>query len=501
MKRQWLALSAIALFICAVTLDLAATQIALNAVKEFLVRDFAGFFTGLATLCLPLVLWLGLDPRTNIKLGPPDARPVFSRLSWFAMLFSAGLASGLVYWATAEPLTHFQQNPHLGTVAPGTAVAAVSAITLTVVHWGLHGWAFYVLVGLAIAIAVYRHDQPLALRNALWPLLCARSHGPLGIAIDLIGVLGTVFGVATSIGLAVAGMNVALAKLGGFEPSLNQQLLIVAGVGLLGLLSVLSGVARGIRRLSVVNLWLSLLLLAAVLTIGPTGFLLQTMAAVAVDYGVNAVPMVLWTATEPSDQQWQGDWTIFYWGWWLAWTPFVGMFIARISAGRSVREFVLGVLLVPTLVVLVWMSVFGGAALYNELPTTVGAADSLLPAVNADYSVGTTALIEQLGVLVLPLTVLLAVLLFSWLITSIDSATLVICHLLGGGGNDLHVTVANKWLWSCLLALVTGALMLMGGVPALQAASIVVGLPVGLVLIAIALSLVKVLFSEPRPPG
>ncbi|MGI9323800.1 MAG: BCCT family transporter [Pseudomonadales bacterium] len=501
MKRQWFALLSIALFIAAVAVDLDATQVALNAVKEFLVRDFAIFFTGLATVCLPLVVWLGLDPRANIRLGPPGSRPVFSRLSWFSMLFSAGLASGLVYWATAEPLTHFQQNPHLGNAEPGTAVAAISAITLTVVHWGLHGWAFYVLVGLAIAIAVYRYDQPLALRSALWPLLGARSHGPVGIGIDLIGVLGTVFGVATSIGLAVAGMNVALANLGGFEPSLQQQLVIVAGVGILGLMSVLSGVARGIRRLSVVNFWLSMLLLGAVLIIGPTRFLLQTIGDVAVDYGAKAVPMVLWTATDPGDQQWQGDWTIFYWGWWLAWAPFVGLFIARISAGRSVREFVLGVLLVPTLVVIVWMSVFGGAALYNELPQTPNATTSLLPLVNADYAVGTTALIEQLGVLVLPLTVLLAVLLFSWLITSIDSATLVICHLLGGGGKDLHVSVMSKWLWSCLLALVTGALMLMGGVPALQAASIAVGLPVGLVLIVIVLSLVKVLFSEPRPPG
>ena len=407
----------------------------------------------------------------------------------------------MIYWATAEPLTHFQANPHLQGAAPLTREAGVAAITLTVMHWGLHGWAFYVLVGLGIALACYRDQQPLALRSALWPLLGSKTHGPLGISVDIIGVLGTVFGVATSIGLAVAGMNVALANLFGIANSLTVQLWIVALVVVLGLGSVLSGVSRGIRHLSVGNLWLSLVLMFAVLLIAPTLKVLAMVAEVFWQYLLQALPMGAWVASEPADLQWQGDWTVFYWGWWLAWTPFVGLFVARISQGRTVREFVLGVLLVPTLVVVIWMSIFGGAALLFELDGPGGG--SLLAVVNADYSVGTTALIEAMGVLVLPLTALIAVLLFSWLITSLDSATLVICHLLGGDRDPASHEVASpgalsKVLWSALLGAVTGALMLICGVGALQSASIVVGLPVGLVLILVIVALLRTLLTRHR---
>lgn len=511
--RQIVTLTLLGCFLAAVMLDLALAQRWLGAAKQWLVSDLNLFFVGLASLCLPIALWVGLDPRFNLRLGADDERPAFGRLSWFAMLFSAGLATGMVYWATAEPLTHFQANPHLQGAAPLSYEAAVSAVVLTVLHWGLHGWAFYVLVGLGIALACYRHQQPLALRSALWPLLGDRTHGPLGATVDVIGVLGTVFGVATSIGLAVAGMNAALSNLFGIDNTLAVQLSIVAGVALLGMASVLSGVSQGIRRLSVVNLWLSLGLMLAVLCIAPTFKVLTMMAHVVGEYLMQALPMAAWSADSAADLQWQGDWTVFYWGWWLAWAPFVGLFVARISKGRTVREFVLGVLLVPTLVVIVWMSIFGGAALLYELEGA--ASGSLLAVVNADYSVGTTVLIERMGVLVVPLTALVAVLLFSWLITSLDSATLVICHLLSGTAADgpqaseAATGFVGKVLWSVLLGGVTAALMLLGGVSALQSASIVVGLPVGLVMLLVIAALLRGLLATrqaeavlaTRPPG
>lgn len=496
-QRQIVPIAMIVGFVAVVALDLTAAQRWLEAGKVWLVNDLNLFFVGLASVCLPVALWIGLDPRCNVRLGPDNARPAFGRWSWFSMLFSAGLASGLVYWATAEPLTHFQANPHLHGAEPLTPAAGVAAITLTVLHWGLHGWAFYVLAGLAIALSAYRDQQPLALRSALWPLLGDRTHGLMGTVVDVIGVLGTVFGVATSLGLALAGMNAALVRLFGLASSDAMQLGILGLVIVFGMLSVLSGVGRGIRQLSLVNLWLSLLLLLAVLFIGPTAVLLGTVVDVFASYVLNAVPMAAWSASSAADLQWQGDWTVFYWGWWLAWTPFVALFIARISRGRTVREFVLGVLLVPTLVVIVWMSVFGGAAL--SLEQIDAGSGSLLPVINADYSVGTSALISALGILVTPLLGLVALLLFSWLITSLDSATLVVCHLTGSAIDpDRGVSALNKVLWSTLIGAVTAALILIGGVSALQAASIIIGLPVGLVLILMVIALLRSLWLSHR---
>ena len=316
--REVLTLGLIAVFIAGVALDLATAQRLLDAGKYWLVNDLNLFFVGLASLCVPIALWIGLNPRFNVRLGGDSEVPAFTRTSWFAMLFSAGLASGMIYWATAEPLTHLQVNPHLQGAAPLTQAAGISAITLTVLHWGLHGWAFYVPAGLGIALACYRDQQPLALRSALWPLLGDRAHGAMGVGVDVIGVLGTIFGVATSVGLAVAGMNAALANLFGISNSLTIQLGIVALVVLLGLGSVLSGVSQGIRRLSVVNLALSLVLMLAVLFIAPTFELFATIAAVVGEYLVRALPMAAWSASTTKDLQWQGDWTVFYWGWWLA---------------------------------------------------------------------------------------------------------------------------------------------------------------------------------------
>jgi choline/glycine/proline betaine transport protein len=402
-------------------------------------------------------------------------------------LFSAGLASGVLYWATAEPITHFQGNPHLEMAGAQalTTDAARKALTVTIFHWGLHGWGLYVLTGLSIAFFAYRRGQPLAMRSTLYPLIGERVNGWPGAVVDIIAVVGTVFGVATSIGLAVGGMNAALSELTGIAINTTNQLLIVALVCGLGIFSVISGVSRGIRLLSEINIWLSAALLVAVLAVGPTAFLLGFVFTSLWDYPVNVLPMGFWTADDPVGQAWQGAWTVFYWGWWLAWTPFVGLFIARISRGRTVREFVLGVMLAPTLAVIVWMSVFGGLALHGELT----GQPSIIDQVNADYAVGTVAVVRRLGVFVAPFVVVIAFLLFTWLVTSIDSATLVICTLLKHDGAE--ISALHKTLWGLLLGVVTGLLMYVGGVTALQAASIVTGLPIGFLLVAIGIGVLK----------
>ena len=486
-NRELVAIVVVVGFVVGTAANLDTANELFGVAKDYLVATFDWFFTGVASVCLFVVIWIGVDPRFNVRLGRDDERPEFANLAWFAMLFSAGLASGVLYWATAEPITHFQGNPHLAMSgdAPLTAAAAQMAVTLTIFHWGLHGWSFYVLTGLGIAYFSFRCGQPLALRSALFPLLGKNVERWPGFAVDLIGVIGTVFGVATSIGLAVAGMNAAMSELFGVSINIVNQLIIVALISVLGILSVISGVSKGIRRLSEMNVWLSAALLLAVLIIGPTGYLLGFVATSFGDYAMQAIAMGLWTASDAAGQSWQGAWTVFYWGWWLAWAPFVGLFIARISRGRTVREFVLGVMLVPTLSVIVWMAVFGGAALHGELSGQV----SIIEQVNADYSVGTISVLQRLDTFALPLIAVVCILLFTWLVTSVDSAVLVICMLLKG--DSLEIPLPQKVIWGVLLGLVSGLLMYVGGVGALQAASIVTGLPIGLVVLGIAFGILK----------
>ena len=492
--RELLAFALLAAFVIATVMNLDAASALFVDSKDYVVATFGGFFAWTASLCLIFVIGLGLLPqRFNVRLGDAGERPEFTNLAWFAMLFSAGLASGVLYWATAEPITHFQGNPHLtqSGVQPFSAAAAQSAVTLTIFHWGLHGWGFYVLVGLSIAYSAFRHDQPLTLSTSLYPLLGDRCRQWPGVFIDLIGVFGTVFGVATSIGLAVGGMNAAMSELFGFSVNTTNQLLIIALVAGLGVVSVVSGISRGIRRLSEINVYLSSVLLMGILLLGPTGFLLGFVVTSFGDYVTQVMPMGFWVANNAPEEAWQGAWTVFYWGWWLAWAPFVGLFVARISRGRTLREFVLGVLLVPTLVIIVWMSVFGGTALHGEL----GAGASIVEQVNEDYALGTVSVIRRLDILVLPLICLVGFLLFTWLITSIDSATLVVCTLLRREPH--HVSNRQKTVWGLTLGLLSAVLLYAGGLNALQAASIVTGLPIGFLLLAIGVGLTKELMKAP----
>ncbi|MEN8181706.1 MAG: BCCT family transporter [Myxococcota bacterium] len=475
---SWVAVGTVAAFVIAAASSTLATSEVLVAAKDWVIQHFDWLFILVATLSIAGVAGLAIHPRANVRLGPEDSRPEFGNLSWFAMLFSAGLASGLLYWATAEPILHRQGNPFLegpGAV-PGDA-ATTMAMRLTVLHWGLHGWAFYVLAGLGIAIYSYRHDRPLTFRSALYPVLGAKhvDRWP-GLAVDLIALFGTICGVATSIGISAAGMNATLGSLLGLQVSISSQIAIVFGVCVLGILSALSGLDRGIRRLSELNVWVSGLLLVVFVLLGPTVFLGGLLVETVIDYVIYVLPTGLWLADTPEQQDWQASWTVFYWGWWLAWTPFVGVFIARISKGRTLREFAVAVMLVPTLVILVWMSVLGGTALYQELAVP----GSVSVAVNRDYSLGIVAVIENLGrpVIGTLLTLTAAFLLFTWLITSLDSATLVICHLLGA-----DEAPPAKVFWGLALAAVTAVLLLVGGLPALQASSIVIGFPLAGIMV------------------
>ncbi|MCP5068523.1 MAG: BCCT family transporter [bacterium] len=481
-----IAVGVVATFVIGSAASIETSSATLIGAKDWVVHYLDWMFVGTATCALVGIVGIGFSPLGRVRLGMDQDAPEFGNLAWFAMLLSAGLASGLLYWATAEPVLHFQANPFLAPagIAAATEAAVPSALRITVLHWGLHGWAFYVVIALAIGIQSHRHGRPLTFRIALYPLLGKRyiDRWP-GLAIDLLALFGTVCGVATSIGLAAAGMNATLGRLFGLGVSTTHQVAIVFAVCGLGAASALSGVARGVRRLSEVNVWISLLLLFAVATLGPTlhlgGLLFDTLA----DYASSFLSVGAWLASTADEQSWQADWTIFYWGWWLAWTPFVGLFIARISKGRSVREVVVGVLLVPALVIVVWMTIFGGTALHQELAET----GAVSVAVNQDYSLGIVAVIENLGHPHLEafLIAVAAFLLFTWMITSLDSATLVLCMLLGA-----EDAAPAKVFWGIALAAVTCALMLVGGVSALQAASIVVGLPLAIIVLLAGVGLV-----------
>jgi choline/glycine/proline betaine transport protein len=348
-----------------------------------------------------------------------------------------------------------------------------------VLHWGLHGWAFYVLAGLGIGIYAYRHDRALTFRSAFYPLLGEKwiDRWP-GKTVDFLALLGKVCGVATSIGLSAGSMNATLASLFAIEVATANQIVIVFVVCGLGILSALSGLSRGIRRLSELTVWASTFLLASFFVLGPTRYLLELLVGTLGDYVVHVIPSGIWLGQSVADRAWQAEWTIFYWCWWLAWTPFVSLFIARISKGRTIREFVVAVLIVPTLVTLVWMVVLGGTALHQEsaLPGSVSQI------VNQDYSLGLVAVLERLGSAPIStfLVALTALLLFVWLITSLDSAILVVCHLLGA-----EEIPTAKVFWGIALAAVAALLLRAGGLVALQAASIVIGFPIALLMAAL----------------
>lgn len=446
----------------------------LAAARTAVIAGSDTLFVLSANVCLVVLVLLALHPIGRLRLGAENERPEFGTGSWLAMLFSAGLASGLLYWATAEPLLHAAANPFLGSEATPDSAARLG-LRLTMFHWGIHGWGFYVLAALAIAIPVHRGGAPLRFREVLatGPAGLA-SSAVVGTALDLLAIFGTVCGVATSIGLSASSMNATLAALvgRGTEAPLDVriQVGIIAVVAVLGIASAISGVARGIRWLSAVNAWVSVGLMGIFLLLGSTTEILSLIVESFVDYVASAPALGLFVAETEAGRQWQADWTLFYWAWWLAWTPFVSLFIARISRGRTIRELVVAVTLVPTAVTLVWMGLFGGTALLADRD----AAGAVSRAVETDYALGLVAVIEQLatGPGATGLIALSCFLLFTWLITSLDSATLVLCELMGTAG-----THAAKAFWGFAVASVAAILLVVGGLNALQAASIVIGLP------------------------
>lgn len=444
----------------------------------FYILSVAGF--------LVFVIFLALSPYGTIKLGLDHSEPDYSYLSWFAMLFSAGMGIGLMFFGVAEPIMHYV-NPPVGEGA--TVEAAREAMRITFFHWGVHAWAIYAIVALSLAYFAFRHNLPLTIRSAFYPLIGERIYGPIGHTVDTFAVLGTIFGVATSLGFGVIQVNSGLNYLFDVPTSIAVQVVLIAVITAIATLSVGLGLDTGIRRISELNIILAVALLLFVLVAGPTVFLLQTFVQNTGNYisGLMASTFNLY-AYEPTG--WIGGWTLFYWGWWIAWSPFVGMFIARVSKGRTVREFVIGVLFVPVGFTFMWMTFFGDTAIHMVM---IQGIQGLTEAVAADSSVAIFKFFEQLPFS--SVTSLLATLLVvTFFVTSSDSGSLVVDMLTSGGKEESPLW--QRIFWAVTEGLVAAVLLIAGGLGALQTASIASALPFTVVMILMCWGLARALRIE-----
>lgn len=457
-----------------------------SSTQRWLVTNFGWFYMASIAFFFGFVVYLAFSRFANIKLGPDDSEPDYSYISWFAMLFSAGMGIGLLFFGVSEPLTHFAQPPSgIG----GTTAAANRAMEITFFHWGLQAWSVYIVVGLSLAYFSFRHGLPLSVRSALYPLIGDRIYGPIGHAVDIFAVLGTMFGVATSLGLGVMQVNAGLNFLFDVEISTYVQILLIVFITGMATISVVAGLDAGIRRISELNLLLALVMLVFILVAGPTATLLSALMQNVGGYLSSMVDMTFnLYAYEP--KEWMGDWTLFYWGWWISWSPFVGMFIARISRGRTIREFIIGVLLVPAGFTFLWLSLFGNTALTMEL------ADSGINLVTAALEDSPTALFVMLGQLPWSnvMSLVATLLIITFFVTSSDSGSLVIDIITSGGNEDPPVW--QRIFWAVTEGAVAAALLLAGGLSALQAAAISSALPFAFVMLFMCYGLYKGLQLE-----
>ena len=499
----------IAAFVVFTALNVEFANSIYSAIRGWIESALNWYYISALVIMLFVCVYLMFSRFGSIKLGDDDSKPEFSNFSWFAMLFSAGVGIGLLFFGIAEPIFYFDNTAPWG--YPNNPFAdhamitemnedrAVLAMRVTYFHWGFHAWAVYVMVGLCLAYFSFRKKLPLTLRSSLYPVLGDKIYGPIGHAVDLLAVFGTVFGVATSLGLGVSQMAVGLNHLFGIDPGITTQLILIAAISVVATLSAVSGVGNGIRIISEWNIWLSVVLLAFFLFGGPANWLMGFFVTTVGDYLWNAIPMGFQTFNGEGDSAWQGGWTIFYWGWWISWAPFVGMFIARISRGRTIREFMIGVMFVPTTLAFFWLCIFGGSAIYAELHAANGVGTAGIAQLVRDWNLpaalyGTIDQVTSLAWLNWAMAALATVLLATWFITSSDSGTLVITTMLSMG--DDNPPQKFRIIWGLGEGLVAAVLLVAGGLTALQTASIAAALPVSVILLLMTYGIVKSLHED-----
>nr|WP_051298615.1 BCCT family transporter [Arthrobacter castelli] len=469
-----------------------AADTALTGTQDWIVQNLGWFYQIVIAVFIVVAVAIAFSKFGKIRLGKDDEEPEFGVFSWFAMLFAAGMGIGLVFYSVGEPLTFATSGPKPGwpgtetnaegvtSVVPGMqSEVAQLAMAQTFVHWGLHPWATYAIIGLALAYAIHRRGRPVSIRWALEPIFGERVKGWIGDVIDVLAVFGTLFGIATSLGLGVQQISSGLMAMGVVESASNTLLVVlVVVITFLATASVVTGLGKGIKWLSNINLSMAGLLLISVLLLGPTLFLFQNFAQSIGVYLAEVLGMTFNSGayTGEAGAEWASSWTIFYWGWWMAWAPFVGVFIARISRGRTVRQFIAGVLLVPTAVGFLWFAVMGGTGLYRQLFGSGGL-------VGEEGVVPEAALFDMLGGLPLGniLSVIAIILVAIFFITSSDSGSLVV-DMLASGGHPNPPTW-SRVLFALLEGLLAIGLLLSGGLTALQAGSLATALPFSVILL------------------
>ncbi|MBT2443551.1 BCCT family transporter [Streptomyces sp. ISL-36] len=461
-----------------------------SSALDWVLGDFAWLFVIAADIFLVLCVVIASSRFGRIRLGADDSEPEFTNLAWIAMMFSAGMGIGLMFYGVGEPLQHYLSPPPATGAEAGTGSAARTAMEYSFFHWTLTPWAIYGIAGLSLAYAGFRKGRGSRLSSAFVPLIGARrAAGWQGTAIDLLAVFATVFGTATSLGVGALQVTKGLNLTMDVEDSTATQLIVIASLSAAFVLSAFSGLHKGVKWLSTINIVLAACLVQFVFLLGPTVYILDTLPASVGGYLHQLLPMASRTGAF-SDPEWLGTWTIFYWAWWLSWAPFVGTFIARISRGRTIREFLIGVLLVPSGATVVWFCVMGGTAIRLE---STGAAD-LAGAVKDGAEASLFAMLDALPIGTVT-SVLAMVLVMTYFITSADSASLVMGSLSSRG--SLHPPTWLVVTWGILMAAVAAVLLLAGGLNSLQTATILVALPFVIVMLGLCWALLKELREDP----
>jgi choline/carnitine/betaine transport len=496
----------IALVIYAVVYPDNAVEV-LGGINGVLLSHFNNYYIYAVSAMLIFCAYVGCSRFGRIRLGVDGEPPEFSFFSWFAMLFSAGMGIGLMFYSIGEPLYHFQNNPDVirSTVAAASAETVPSAMRFTLLHWGLHAWGVYITAGLAMAYFAYRHNLPLTIRSTLYPLFGDRLNGNLGHLVDVIAVVATILGVASTVGTGVSQLVSGIEFISGAgllidaggQPTGAALVIVLALIMALSILSAVTGVKRGVKWLSHINMYLSFALLGVFVLFGSTLYATKLFGSSLADY-VASLPSLSFSVWEKDSDlgQWQTGWTILYWAWWIAFAPFVGLFLARISRGRTIREFVLGGVLVPTLMCFIWMAFLGGSAL--DLETSGRAAGAITETVNTNIGASLFVTIQQLELGLLGQLAMIAsiILIVTYLVTSADSGVLVLNTIMAGGNPE--PATRHRVIWGLVLTLVAGSLMLAGGLAAIQKAMIIGALPFSIVMLLMCVSMTKALFTSPQ---
>ena len=497
-----------ALIVWAIALPQNAETV-LNALNGAILKSFAAWYIYVAAAFFVLCIGLALVPMTGrLRLGLAGDKPEFSRFSWFSMMFGAGIGVGMLTFATAEPMYHFANNPNviLGQTTGSSADNVTAAYVWSFLHWGFSAWACYALVGLSLAYFSYRRNLPLTVRSALTPLFGARMSGPVGHVVDIVAVVATILGVAQTLGFGVEQFIAGLNRVGlgnwivqadGKPSSAGIVLALVVILGA-STLSALSGVGKGIKWLSNLNMGLSLFLLAFFILFGSTFFGLNALASGLIAYVVELPELLVtvWhadgTETGNALASWQGGWSVFYWAWWIAFAPFVGVFLARISRGRSIREYVLGAVIVPSLMCFVWFALVGGTAIDMTLNGTAGDAIS-----GAGQESQLFVMLDMMlsGGLAWIMAALVVVLLLTYLVTTADSAILIV-NTINAAGEESPKGRVHIIFWGVALSLVVGGLLLVGGLGAIKTAMVIGALPFSVVMFLMSVALAKAVIKD-----